>query len=120
KLPTALVHLKYVYVDYMCFLDKYGHYGLPFVALLIRSSPNLEKLKLQILNFSNEKEELDFVKLILAKSPVLKKVKLILREEIEKDEELQITRVLLQSPRASPLVKIVVKHGVYNVLFKAE
>lgn len=141
ELPTALVHLKFVYIDYMCFIYKYG---LPFLALMMRSSPNLEKLKLQIFNdpmdesdkycsytiedcsdiwlehlneleiknFSNEKDDLDFVKLILAKSPVLTKVKLILWEDVDMEEELQITRTLLPSPRASKAVTIITEHGV--------
>ncbi|GKC89626.1 F-box/FBD/LRR-repeat protein-like protein [Tanacetum coccineum] len=139
ELPTALVHLKYVHIDYMSFIYKYG---LNFLALLMRSSPNLEKLKLQIFdglmdesdkdcsytiedcsdiwlenlneleitNFIYEKEELDFVKLILAKSPVLKKVMLILWKGVDKKEELQITRVLLPSPRASKAVTIIIEH----------
>ncbi|GJT54199.1 F-box/FBD/LRR-repeat protein-like protein [Tanacetum coccineum] len=141
ELPTTLAHLKYVYVDYMCFIYKYG---LNFLALLMRCSPNLEKLKLQIFNdpmdesdkycsytiedcsdiwlehlneleiknFSNEKDEMDFVKLILAKSPVLKKVKLILWEDVDEEEELQITRLLLPSPRASKAVTIILEHVV--------
>ncbi|KAJ0906777.1 putative FBD domain, leucine-rich repeat domain superfamily, F-box-like domain superfamily [Helianthus annuus] len=45
KLPTSLVHLKYlcVTVDTLCFTNIYG---LPFLALLFRSSPNLETVKL--------------------------------------------------------------------------
>ncbi|XP_071734073.1 F-box/FBD/LRR-repeat protein At1g13570-like [Rutidosis leptorrhynchoides] len=44
KLPTALVHLKYLCMEGLSFLHKYG---LPFLVLLIKSSPNLKKLKLQ-------------------------------------------------------------------------
>ncbi|XP_071695471.1 F-box/FBD/LRR-repeat protein At1g13570-like [Rutidosis leptorrhynchoides] len=43
ELPISLVHLKYLDIDDMCFLDCGG---LPLLFLLIRSSPNLEKLKL--------------------------------------------------------------------------
>ncbi|KAI3688363.1 hypothetical protein L1987_82075 [Smallanthus sonchifolius] len=43
ELPTTLVHLKYLCMDSVCFIHEYG---LPFLVLLIRSSPNLEKLKL--------------------------------------------------------------------------
>ncbi|KAM0045026.1 putative FBD domain, leucine-rich repeat domain superfamily, F-box-like domain superfamily [Helianthus debilis subsp. tardiflorus] len=42
-LPTPLVDLKYLCMDHFCFSHKYG---LPFLALLIRSFPNLEKFKL--------------------------------------------------------------------------
>ncbi|KAI3683601.1 hypothetical protein L1987_84109 [Smallanthus sonchifolius] len=43
-LPSALIRLKYLYIDHMNFKYKYG---LPFLLCLIRSSPNLETLKLQ-------------------------------------------------------------------------
>ncbi|KAJ0818433.1 putative FBD domain, leucine-rich repeat domain superfamily, F-box-like domain superfamily [Helianthus annuus] len=42
-LPTPLVDLKYLCMDHFCFSHKYG---LPFLALLMRSFPNLEKFKL--------------------------------------------------------------------------
>ncbi|KAI3826418.1 hypothetical protein L1987_00466 [Smallanthus sonchifolius] len=44
-LPMPLIHLKYVYISDMSFMYKYG---LQFLLFLIRSSPNLEKLKLQV------------------------------------------------------------------------
>ncbi|KAK1429028.1 hypothetical protein QVD17_11227 [Tagetes erecta] len=43
KLPTTLIHLKGLFLNSVCFSHKYG---LHFLALLIRSSPNLEKLQL--------------------------------------------------------------------------
>ncbi|KAK1429024.1 hypothetical protein QVD17_11223 [Tagetes erecta] len=46
ELPTPLVHLKYLCMEDMCFSHKYS---LPFLVLLIRSSPNLEKLRLEII-----------------------------------------------------------------------
>ncbi|KAK1429022.1 hypothetical protein QVD17_11221 [Tagetes erecta] len=46
-LPTTLVNLKSLEMDYLCFSHKYG---LPFLILLIRSSPNLEKLQLAMEN----------------------------------------------------------------------
>ncbi|GKB37186.1 F-box/FBD/LRR-repeat protein-like protein, partial [Tanacetum coccineum] len=103
ELPTALVHLKYLFIEDICFV----YVGLRILVLLIRSSPNLEKLKveigehdynfeeceanfftqknylhiwlehlkeLEVMEFGNRDNELDFVKLILAKSPMLKKV----------------------------------------------
>ncbi|KAI7742919.1 hypothetical protein M8C21_008724, partial [Ambrosia artemisiifolia] len=45
ELPTTLVHLKYLYLDGVWFRHEYA---VPFLDLLIRSSPNLEKLKLVI------------------------------------------------------------------------
>ncbi|KAF5797348.1 putative leucine-rich repeat domain superfamily, F-box-like domain superfamily [Helianthus annuus] len=55
ELPTALVHLKY-----LCIHDlSFSHiYGLPFLALLIRSSPNLEKLKLVMYDEDLEEYEM--------------------------------------------------------------
>ncbi|MFS8031600.1 putative FBD domain, leucine-rich repeat domain superfamily [Helianthus anomalus] len=41
--PTSLIHLRYVCIEEMCFVDGYG---LPFLAVLTRSCPNLEKIKL--------------------------------------------------------------------------
>ncbi|KAJ0555464.1 putative FBD domain, leucine-rich repeat domain superfamily, F-box-like domain superfamily [Helianthus annuus] len=116
KLPTPLVHLKYLCVDTLCFTHIYG---LPFLALLIRSSPNLEKLELvmweetffdeddvgsftlddysdimlehleefEIQDFTDSENELDFVRLILAKSPVLKKMTISPHYFFDKDEE---------------------------------
>ncbi|KAK9078994.1 hypothetical protein SSX86_000663 [Deinandra increscens subsp. villosa] len=138
ELPTALVHLKYLSLNHVCFIHIYG---LRFLALLIRSCPNLEKLKLllyskywldevdmgsftledysdivlehlnelEIVEFTDAENELDFVKLILAKSPVLKKVRIFSCSASEEDEESRISDVLLCSPCASPVVKIIVK-----------
>ncbi|GJX19733.1 F-box/FBD/LRR-repeat protein-like protein [Tanacetum coccineum] len=139
KLPTALVHLKYLFMKTLSFMHKYG---LPFLALLIRSSPKLEKLKLEfidentwleeveigpiaiedysdiwlehlneleMINFGNREYELDFVKLILAKSPMLKKVRIFLYKKVDEDEGLKIKEILLRSSRASPAVEIIVQ-----------
>ncbi|KAI3826416.1 hypothetical protein L1987_00464 [Smallanthus sonchifolius] len=136
KLPAALVHLKY-----LCIRDAPSvyKYRIPCLVFLIRSSPNLEKLKLKIfydlrlgtsekyyysnmrLEHLNEIEiefwtkrkfKLDFLKLILAKSPVLKKVKILLRNKVSMDEELQISRIFLRYPCVSPVVEIIVESGV--------
>ncbi|KAK9048523.1 hypothetical protein SSX86_032514 [Deinandra increscens subsp. villosa] len=48
-LPIALVHLKYLCIKDICFIHNCG---LPILILLIKSSPNLEKLKLEILDDS--------------------------------------------------------------------
>ncbi|KAK1441330.1 hypothetical protein QVD17_07177 [Tagetes erecta] len=45
ELPTKLVHLKYLCMEWVWFCHKYS---VPFLLLMIRSSPNLEKLKLEI------------------------------------------------------------------------
>ncbi|GKC21058.1 F-box/FBD/LRR-repeat protein-like protein [Tanacetum coccineum] len=114
ELPTALVHLKYLFIEDICFVYDVG---LRILVLLIRSSPNLEKLKVElfkylvgaseeVMKFGNRDNELDFVKLILAKSHVLKKVTIFLDEEVDKDEEVQILEILYRSQRASQVVKI--------------
>ncbi|GJU20489.1 F-box/FBD/LRR-repeat protein-like protein [Tanacetum coccineum] len=120
ELPTALVHLKYLYLEDICFVYDVG---LRILVLLIRSSPNLEKLKveigehdynfeeceasfftlknyshiwlkhlkeLEIMKFGNRDNELDFVKLILDKSPVLKKVTIFLDEDEEVDKDEEV------------------------------
>ncbi|XP_021987045.1 uncharacterized protein LOC110883637 [Helianthus annuus] len=45
-LRASMVHIKHAYIDNMSFVPAYG---LQIVLFLIRSSPNLEKLKLKIL-----------------------------------------------------------------------
>ncbi|KAK9078989.1 hypothetical protein SSX86_000658 [Deinandra increscens subsp. villosa] len=137
ELPTTLVHLKYLCMEFVSFRHEYS---LPFFVLLIRSSPNLEKLKLsmleeelfgqhatgsltiedypdimlahlnelEILHFSNEENELAVVKLILAKSPVLKNVRILLSNEFDTDEKLKMSQILLSSPCASPVINIIV------------
>ncbi|KAI7750561.1 hypothetical protein M8C21_016413 [Ambrosia artemisiifolia] len=44
-LPTSIIHLKYFRFEQMLFLDGYG---LTFLAVLIKNSPNLEKIELEI------------------------------------------------------------------------
>ncbi|KAJ0667135.1 putative FBD domain-containing protein [Helianthus annuus] len=136
--PTLLIHLKYIYIDYMCFVDGYG---MPFLAVLLKCSPNLEKIKLEeikeyyefddetelnqleeysdvwlehlneleIKNFCNYKSELEFVKFIMGRSPNLKKV--VLRICMFKNEELEMSRILLRTPRVSP-VEIIVHNSM--------
>nr|XP_043639685.1 F-box/FBD/LRR-repeat protein At1g13570-like [Erigeron canadensis] len=110
KLATSLVHLKYLSLD-MCFICNLG---LPLLAFLIKSSPNLEIInllsrecciwnpnpvtledhsdiwlehlyELKIEYVANLKTELEVVKLILAKSPVLKKARIVLDVKIAAD-----------------------------------
>ncbi|KAI7750560.1 hypothetical protein M8C21_016412 [Ambrosia artemisiifolia] len=45
ELPTPLIHLKYFCFNQMSFYDVYG---LTFLAVLIKNSPNLEKIELEI------------------------------------------------------------------------
>ncbi|KAM0058876.1 putative FBD domain-containing protein [Helianthus debilis subsp. tardiflorus] len=45
ELPASLIHLKCCTIEDMCFVNAYG---LPFLADLIKCSPNLEKIKLEI------------------------------------------------------------------------
>ncbi|KAJ0428604.1 putative FBD domain, leucine-rich repeat domain superfamily [Helianthus annuus] len=129
KPPPSLVHLKYLCIKELNFADDYG---LTFLAVLIKCSPNLEKIKLvsdaidhdeegesvklreysyiqlehlnelEIKFFSNKKHEMELVKFILARSPSLKKVRL-LTAMICKNEALEVLEILLRSPRASPI-----------------
>ncbi|KAJ0701459.1 hypothetical protein HanOQP8_Chr10g0379611 [Helianthus annuus] len=120
----SLIHLKYFCYNKMDFAD---HRLFTFLVVLIKCSPNLEKIvleiccgilekysdvrleqmqELEIHYFSNLKHEMEFVKLIMASSPKLKKV--IIHSLVEKDEESDLLKILLQAPRASP-VEIVVR-----------
>ncbi|XP_076944992.1 F-box/FBD/LRR-repeat protein At1g13570-like [Bidens hawaiensis] len=49
--PTSLIHLKYVFIRYMFFSDAYG---LPFLAVLIKCCPKLEKLKIVIADYPDD------------------------------------------------------------------
>jgi len=141
ELPSSLVHLKYLHLDFVSAIDD----GLPFFFLLIRCSPNLEKLKIEMLSvevrskselasFTLEdnldfwlehlveleienvvycKPDLELITLILAKSPVLKKVRIELESGVSTDNELKIIRFLLSSARASPQAIIIVGYPVY-------
>ncbi|KAD5803355.1 hypothetical protein E3N88_14715 [Mikania micrantha] len=131
KLPTPLVRLKC-----LCIRDTSSVYKdrIPLLALLIRSSPNLEKLNLKIVynlrlettleDYSDMRLEhlneieieswrqhniLEFVKLLMAKSPALKKVRILLRQKVSRNEELKISRIFLQYQCASPAVQIFVR-----------
>ncbi|GJV18251.1 F-box/FBD/LRR-repeat protein-like protein [Tanacetum coccineum] len=114
ELPTSLIHLKYLFIDNVF---TYTKDVSPNLNLLIRSAPNLEKLKildnpsgrrdvmyysiledysdmwlehlneLEITIFGREESVLDFVKIVLAKSPRLKKVGIRLHKKVAKAEE---------------------------------
>ncbi|XP_076899549.1 F-box/FBD/LRR-repeat protein At1g13570-like [Bidens hawaiensis] len=134
ELPPSLIRLKTFCIDEFCFVDGYG---LPFLAVLIKCSPNLEKLKiigyhvyhddiepdnmeeysnvwlerlneLEIDNLNNYEPELEFVKFILTRSRNLKKVTLVKNYMLKENQKLDMLKVLLNAPRASPTVEIVV------------
>lgn len=50
ELTTTLVHLKYLCIERISFIQRHG---LPFLVLLIKSSPNLQKLKLEVSNIKS-------------------------------------------------------------------
>ncbi|KAL4586532.1 hypothetical protein LXL04_011168 [Taraxacum kok-saghyz] len=105
KLPSALVHLRVLVLSGLCFAKEVE---LRSALLLITSSPNIEKIKmemwysaevssmnvlevenysyvnldhlreLEIRNMSNIRPGMDFVKLVLAKSPMLKNVGIVI------------------------------------------
>ncbi|XP_071696218.1 F-box/FBD/LRR-repeat protein At1g13570-like [Rutidosis leptorrhynchoides] len=71
KLPNSLYNLKYLYLYAVNLSGDFG-FGMPFLALVIRASPNLEKIKLSMVTTirnsgdpnmlgtkSNEDKELD-------------------------------------------------------------
>ncbi|KAI7724943.1 hypothetical protein M8C21_005496 [Ambrosia artemisiifolia] len=120
ELPTSLVHLKYFCFEGMFRVD--GN-GLAFLLLLIKCSPNLEKIKLvkcsilweeysdvwlehlnelEIECFRNSKREMEFVKFILARSPKLQRV--MIGSSVHREKESQMLKTLLQAPRVSPVV----------------
>ncbi|XP_071705491.1 F-box/FBD/LRR-repeat protein At1g13570-like [Rutidosis leptorrhynchoides] len=130
----SLVHLKYLHVDHMLFLNNYD---LPMLFHLIRSSPNLETLslhmrddldpgssfeinkysniwlknlsKLKIYGHFDIVYHLQFVQLILAKSPMPKKVRIY---TVEYDEVSEILRLLQHSPSAaSGSIEIIVEYS---------
>ncbi|GKB66983.1 F-box/FBD/LRR-repeat protein [Tanacetum coccineum] len=139
KLPTSLVHLKYLLLE-VCY-DK--EYIVSSALCLIRSSPNLEKISLtaydksdtahisktfpgiqdysgftldhleifQMVYFANEDLKVDFLKLIMAISPVLKKAQIVLYKSVSLEKENEMLRNLLELPfpRASPSAKLIIK-----------
>ncbi|KAI7724941.1 hypothetical protein M8C21_005494 [Ambrosia artemisiifolia] len=110
----------------MCLVDSYGS---DLLLLLIKCSPNLERMHLEMefdLDFSaiNDKYsdvwlehlndlsicfgsswlDTEFGKFILARSPKLKKVTILLT--VDRKQESKLLRTLLRAPRASRGVKI--------------
>nr|GEV14974.1 hypothetical protein [Tanacetum cinerariifolium] len=60
KLPTELVHLKSFCLKMMNLFDDYG---LRFVGLVMRNSPNLEKIKLEIIDDYYREDDVKLVTL---------------------------------------------------------
>ncbi|KAJ0698086.1 putative FBD domain, leucine-rich repeat domain superfamily, F-box-like domain superfamily [Helianthus annuus] len=134
ELPTSLIHLKYFCFNRLYFGDDHG---LIFLLILIKCSPNLEKIELEIakgIGDDNETwfgilEENSDVRLEHLKELEIhyfrnlnhemelvtvilarspKLKKVIIHSLVEKDEESDMLKILLQAPRASP-VEIVVR-----------
>ncbi|KAF5787906.1 putative F-box domain, FBD domain, leucine-rich repeat domain superfamily [Helianthus annuus] len=128
ELPTTLIHLKCFRFNNICFVDDHG---LTFLAVLIKCSPNLEKIELEIddcIVDDNEicygiLEEYSDVRLEHLKELEImcfrnlkhemefvkfilarspKLKKVILYSFVEKDEESDILIILSQAPRAAP------------------
>ncbi|KAM0058868.1 putative FBD domain, leucine-rich repeat domain superfamily [Helianthus debilis subsp. tardiflorus] len=64
ELPTSLIHLKYCSIEEMLFHDGCG---LTFVAVLIKCSPNLEKIVLEMGNDEMESDVLEEYSVTLEK-----------------------------------------------------
>ncbi|KAM0017574.1 putative F-box domain, FBD domain, leucine-rich repeat domain superfamily [Helianthus debilis subsp. tardiflorus] len=134
ELPTSLIHLKY-----LCFNELYfgEDHGLIFLLILVKCSPNLEKIELDIAEgigddngtwfgilekYSDVRlehlKELEIhyfsnlkheMKLVTVILARSPKLKkVIIHSLVEKDEESDMLKILLQAPRASP-VEIVVR-----------
>ncbi|KAK9054442.1 hypothetical protein SSX86_025520 [Deinandra increscens subsp. villosa] len=132
ELPS-LLHLKYLSFKQMCFVDGSG---LTFLLVLIKCSPKLEKIKLEIelehaceedsfvwedysdvwlenLNeleierFGNLEHEMKFVKFILSRSSNLKKV--CIMSTVDRNQESEMLKTFSQASRLSP-VMITYKH----------
>ncbi|KAJ0744971.1 putative F-box domain, FBD domain, leucine-rich repeat domain superfamily [Helianthus annuus] len=128
ELPTTLIHLKCFRFNGICFVD--GH-GLTFLDVLIKASPNLEKIELDMDDciFDDNEicygilEEYSDVRLEHLKEFEImcfrnlkhemefvkfilarspKLKKVILYSFVEKDEESDILTILSQAPRAAP------------------
>ncbi|KAF5758382.1 putative F-box domain-containing protein [Helianthus annuus] len=126
ELPTSLIHLKSLCLNQSCL--SWGN-GSALLLALIKCSPNLEDLHLEIecdLDFSAIKDkysdvwlehlnelglcfgsnnlETEFVKFLLARSPKLKKVTIL--TAVDRKTESKMFKTLLRAPRASPNVII--------------
>ncbi|CAI9766952.1 unnamed protein product [Fraxinus pennsylvanica] len=110
RLPATLVHLKILSLFYIC-LDSSE--DLSYVLFLFRSSPNIEKLKLQILHrpYVDALPEMTLIKLLLEKSPKLDRMVIRLKWPLEKlaDKGFGILIKTNKFERASPNAKVIFK-----------
>ncbi|MFS8005987.1 putative F-box domain, leucine-rich repeat domain superfamily, F-box-like domain superfamily [Helianthus anomalus] len=116
ELPIALVHLKYLCIKDICFIHNYG---LPALVLLIKSSPNLEKLKLEILDdswveISERRDSFTLKEDLAIWLEHLKELEIV--NMIYRNAELDFVKVILAK---SPMLKKV-KIFLYNEVAKDE
>ncbi|KAI7726293.1 hypothetical protein M8C21_014349 [Ambrosia artemisiifolia] len=144
KLPTSLVHLKYLHlhrlrfgreVDFLCALSLVASFNVEITEIEMEDNPTeamsqiamnlidhynsfviLDHLRvIRIRNFTNTKIGMDFVKLILAKSPMLKKVDIYINHQVDINGELKIVKELIRYPRASAKAEIMIKKPTLSV-----
>ncbi|KAJ0643532.1 putative leucine-rich repeat domain superfamily [Helianthus annuus] len=122
ELPISLIHLKYLCLSQRCLVERYGS---SLLLCLLKCSPNLERMYLEMengLEFSAVKDEYsdvwlehlndlqiyfctdlletEFVKFILARSPKLKKLT-ILTHLVDRKRKSKMLKTLLRAPCAS-------------------
>ncbi|XP_071696079.1 F-box/FBD/LRR-repeat protein At1g13570-like [Rutidosis leptorrhynchoides] len=103
ELATSLYHLKYMCLYGVQFGGNF-HYGMPFLALLLRASPNLEKIKLSTFTYTMGEETDSYVDEELDYSDIeLKNLSELEIEEIcYRKPELELVKFMLMK---SPLLK---------------
>ncbi|KAI7724937.1 hypothetical protein M8C21_005490 [Ambrosia artemisiifolia] len=122
--PTSLIYLKSLELTQWC-LD--GNYGSAFLLSLIKCSPNLESMHLEMedgLDFSADEYsdvwlehlkdlfvcfgtnelETELIKFIFARSPKLEKVSIL--TAVDRKQESKMLKTLLRAPCASRAVTI--------------
>ncbi|XP_017238148.1 F-box/FBD/LRR-repeat protein At1g13570-like isoform X1 [Daucus carota subsp. sativus] len=109
--PGASVFKRLRIMDKLIFLQlSVGFYDLvqtQSVICLLRSSPNLQNLRIR-LGTVGSRSELHFIKLLLASSPSLVWMKISKRNTIrDPREELRILGEVTQLPRASTIARII-------------
>ncbi|GJT26322.1 F-box/FBD/LRR-repeat protein-like protein [Tanacetum coccineum] len=110
ELPSTLVHLKYFHLDEMMLIDNYG---LEFVALVIRSSLNIEKIKLEIEDKDPEEYEMEFAALQYCSDIWLehfKELKIVYFED--REGEMEFVKLILAKSPVLEKVTIVLKSYV--------
>ncbi|KAI7724938.1 hypothetical protein M8C21_005491 [Ambrosia artemisiifolia] len=129
ELPTPLIYLKSLVLTQFCLV---GNYGSAFLLSLIKCSPNLERMHLEMehdLDFSAVKDEYsdvwlehlkdlfvcfgtneletEFVKFIFARSPKLEKVTMTILTVVDRKQESKMLKTLLRAPCASRTITII-------------